>query len=90
MRLKTFRGDDYCGDVQIYRFVGRRRCFFAEAGVEWDVVDLQTRDDCVLWVRLHDGVEGIVQFMPSAFRDVFADLRDPVQFRRASNNQSWR
>ena len=82
--MKTVRGDDYCGDVQIYRFVGWWCCFFGEAGVEWDVVDLQIRGDCLLWVRFRDGVEGIVQFMPSAFRGVFAGLRDPVQFRLAS------
>lgn len=52
--------------------------------MEWDVVDLQIRDDHVLWVRFRDGIQGIVEFMPSAFRGVFAGLRDPVLFRRAS------
>lgn len=34
-------------------------------------------------MRFHDGLEGDVLFMPSAFRAVFARLKNPQSFREA-------
>lgn len=49
----------------------------------WDVTAIEVREDSAVWVRFQDGVEGIVQFLPSAFRGVFARLREPSEFRQA-------
>ncbi|WP_043480039.1 DUF2442 domain-containing protein [Janthinobacterium sp. HH01] len=48
--------------------------------MEWDVVDVKLQDEHTLWVRFKDGVEGVVRFTPSAFRGVFAHLRDHALF----------
>jgi hypothetical protein len=52
--------------------------------MDWDVTDVRVEGDYALWVRFKDGVEGIVKFMPSAFRGVFANLRSPAEFSRVS------
>lgn len=49
----------------------------------WDVATVTVQDDAALRVRFHDGLEGEVQFLPSAFRGVFAGLKDPQAFRQA-------
>ena len=48
--------------------------------MEWDVVDVTQEGKHTLWVRFQDGVEGVVRFNPSAFRGVFAHLRDQALF----------
>ena len=49
----------------------------------WDVIEMNVQDNASVWVRFHDGLEGVVQFLPSAFHGVFACLRDPAAFRMA-------
>ncbi len=50
--------------------------------MNWDVTDVKVQNDTALRVRLQDGLEGEVQFLPSAFRGVFACLKDPQAFRQ--------
>jgi hypothetical protein len=52
--------------------------------MDWDVIDVRLEGDHALWIRFKDGVEGMVKFMPSAFRGVFARLQNPVEFSRVS------
>jgi hypothetical protein len=52
--------------------------------MNWDVIDLRLEGDDAFRVRFKDGVEGMVKFMPSAFRGVFAHLRNPAEFSRVS------
>lgn len=51
--------------------------------MNWDVTEVQVRNDHAVRVRFHDGLEGEVQFLPTAFRGVFACLKDPQAFQRA-------
>ena len=51
--------------------------------MNWDVADVTVQNDTAIWVRFRDGLEGEVTFLPSAFRGVFAGLKDPQAFRRA-------
>ena len=52
--------------------------------MNWDVIDVRLEGDHAFWVRFKDGSEGVVKFMPSAFRGVFARLRSPAEFARVS------
>lgn len=52
--------------------------------MNWDVIDVRLEGDHAFRVRFKDGVEGMVKFMPSAFRGVFARLHNPVEFSRVS------
>ena len=49
----------------------------------WDVTEVKVQNDTALWVRFHDGLQGQVIFLPSAFRGVFARLSQPAEFRQA-------
>lgn len=49
----------------------------------WDVTAINIKTDTALRVRFHDGLEGDVEFLPSAFRGVFVGLKDPQAFRQA-------
>ena len=51
--------------------------------MNWDVTDVKVQNDTTLYVRFQDGLEGEVQFLPSAFRGVLACLKDPKAFRQA-------
>lgn len=51
--------------------------------MNWDVTEVKVQNDTALHVRFQDGLEGEVQFLPSAFRGVFACLKDPQAFRQA-------
>ena len=51
--------------------------------MNWDVTEVKVQGDAALWVRFHDGLEGMVTFSPSAFRGVFAHLSQPAEFRQA-------
>ena len=51
--------------------------------MNWDVIEVKVQNDTALHVRFQDGLEGEVQFLPSAFRGVFACLKDPQAFRQA-------
>ncbi|MEN9397168.1 MAG: hypothetical protein RLZ81_1698 [Pseudomonadota bacterium] len=51
--------------------------------MNWDVINVKVQSDTALHVRFQDGLEGEVQFLPSAFRGVFACLKDPQAFRLA-------
>lgn len=52
--------------------------------MQWDVIDVRLEGDYAFRVRFKDGVEGMVKFMPSAFRGVFARLHNPAEFSRVS------
>ncbi|MRW92791.1 DUF2442 domain-containing protein [Duganella sp. FT80W] len=52
--------------------------------MDWDVIEVKPQGDHLLLVRFKDGLEGTVKFLPSAFRGVFAHLRDTVQFERVA------
>lgn len=49
----------------------------------WDVTEVTVQTSTALRVRFHDGLEGQVEFLPSAFRGVFARLKDPQAFQQA-------
>ena len=51
--------------------------------MNWDVIHMKIENDTALRVRFQDGLEGEVQFLPSAFRGVFAGLKDPQVFQQA-------
>jgi hypothetical protein len=50
--------------------------------MEWDVTELSVAGEFTLRVRFKDGLEGLVCFLPSFFRGVFAHLRDSAEFQR--------
>jgi len=49
----------------------------------WDVLEVKVIDQTSLWVRFQDGLEGVVKFLPSAFRGVFSRLSQPAEFNQA-------
>ncbi len=51
--------------------------------MNWDVISVEVQNETALRVRFQDGLEGQVEFLPSAFRGVFACLKDPQAFREA-------
>ena len=54
-----------------------------EAGeMDWEVVEARVMEHGSFQVRFADGLEGVVRFAPSAFRGVFAKLRDPAEFNK--------
>ncbi|MHA4870734.1 DUF2442 domain-containing protein [Duganella sp. PWIR1] len=52
--------------------------------MDWDVTEVRMEGTYAFRVRFKDGVEGVVKFMPSAFRGVFARLRNPAEFGQVS------
>lgn len=48
-----------------------------------NIINVEVQNETALRVRFQDGLEGQVQFLPSAFRGVFACLKDPQAFRQA-------
>lgn len=48
--------------------------------MDWDVVEAQVLAHGSFRVKFADGLEGTVRFTPSAYRGVFAKLRDPEEF----------
>lgn len=52
--------------------------------MNWEVADVRLDGEYVLWVRFNDGLEGLVKFMPSAFRGVFARLGQRGEFAKVS------
>jgi hypothetical protein len=51
--------------------------------MQWDVVEARVVEHGCIWVKFSDGLEGEVRFAPSAYRGVFARLRDPAEFNKA-------
>jgi hypothetical protein len=51
--------------------------------MQWDVTAIEVQGDFAVWVRFRDGLEGVGEFLPSAFRGVFVRLRAPEEFRQA-------
>lgn len=49
----------------------------------WAVVKVEVQSDFNLRVWFCDGLEGEVEFLPSAFQGVFTGLKDPQAFRQA-------
>jgi hypothetical protein len=52
--------------------------------MDWDVTKAEVVENFTLCVRFKDGVEGLVRFMPTFFRGVFAHLTDIAQFRQVT------
>ena len=50
--------------------------------MKWDVVDAHVVEHGCFKVKFADGLEGTVRFAPSAYRGVFAKLRDPSEFNK--------
>lgn len=48
-----------------------------------NIINVEVQNETALRVRFQDGLEGLVQFLPSAFRGVFSCLKDPQVFRQA-------
>jgi len=51
--------------------------------MNWDVVNVEVKNSTALRVRFHDGLEGEMEFLPSAFRGVFTCLKEPEVFKQA-------
>lgn len=51
--------------------------------MNWDVISVEVQNDTALRVRFYDGLEGEVKLLPSAFRGVFATLKNPQAFHQA-------
>ena len=52
-----------------------------------DIVKVEPRGGCRLWLQFQDGVEGEVDLGPElTFQGVFAPLRDPTYFARVRVN----
>lgn len=48
-----------------------------------DVIEVEPRGGCRLWLRFQDGVQGEVDLGPKlTFQGVFGPLRDPAYFAR--------
>ena len=52
--------------------------------MHWNVAEVKLQENYTLWVRFTDGIEGVVQFLPSAFRGVFQPLGDKAQFNQVA------
>lgn len=52
--------------------------------MNWEVIDVRLEGDYVLRVRFKDNLEGLVKFMPSAFRGVFARLGERAEFAKVT------
>ena len=50
--------------------------------MKWDVIEVKLAGEFEISVRFEDGVEGLVKFLPTAFRGVFSHLRDTLQFQQ--------
>jgi hypothetical protein len=50
--------------------------------MDWDVVEARVLEPGCFWVKFADGLEGTVRFAPSAYKGVFAKLRDPQVFNQ--------
>jgi hypothetical protein len=54
--------------------------------MNWDVMDVKIIGAHRLKVHFRDGIEGIVEFLPTSFRGVFAPLADCKAFEQVSIN----
>jgi hypothetical protein len=50
--------------------------------MEWDVIEARVLEPGRFCVKFADGLEGTVRFAPSAYRGVFAKLKDPEEFAK--------
>lgn len=50
--------------------------------MEWDVTEVRLTDEFEILVRFKDGVEGVVEFLPTFFRGVFSHLSDKSLFQQ--------
>lgn len=50
--------------------------------MNWVVTHVEVKSDTALRVRFQDGLAGEVEFLPTAFRGVFACLKDAHAFRQ--------
>jgi hypothetical protein len=54
--------------------------------MEWDVVEARVLEHGCIYVKFSDGLQGTVRFNASAYRGVFAKLRDPAEFNKLRVN----
>jgi len=50
--------------------------------MDWDVVDVKVIGTNLLKVHFKDGLEGVVEFLPTFFRGVFTILSDRKKFEQ--------
>ncbi|MDD2610848.1 MAG: DUF2442 domain-containing protein [Giesbergeria sp.] len=50
--------------------------------MQWHVIEAHVIQPGCFQVKFADGTQGTVRFAPSAYRGVFAKLRDPAEFNR--------
>ena len=50
--------------------------------MDWEVVEARVLEHGRFHVKFADGLEGTVRFEPTAYRGVFAKLRDPETFNQ--------
>ena len=55
--------------------------------MNWDVVEARVLEPGCFHVKFADGLEGTVRFAPSAYKGVFAKLRDPHAFNQLYVNR---
>jgi hypothetical protein len=48
--------------------------------MHWDVIEARVLEPGRLEVKFADGLQGTVRFADTAYRGVFAKLRDPAEF----------
>lgn len=54
--------------------------------MDWDVTEAGVLEHGCIYVKFADGLEGKVRFQPTAYRGVFAKLRDPAEFNKLMVN----
>jgi len=50
--------------------------------MHWDVIEAHVLEPGRIQVKFKDGLQGTVRFADSAYRGVFAKLRDPQEFNK--------
>ena len=55
--------------------------------LHWEVIEATVIEHGRIHVRFADGLEGDVQFLPSAYRGVFSRLLDPNEFKKMKVNR---
>lgn len=48
-----------------------------------EIVEAEPREDCQIWIRFADGLEGEVDLSDLVGKGVFAAWDDPAEFRKA-------
>ena len=54
--------------------------------MDWDVIEARAIEPGRVEVKFSDGLQGTVRFADSAYRGIFAKLRDPIEFNKVYVN----